>query len=148
MQRHNCLKFLSHDHHHGLMLSQLIKKGAPRFKTFPNSLEGKRQYTIQFYQVNLSNHFYEEENLLFPFVKGKDDSIDNLCDELINEHKIITQFIHSLEDKTDIEEKLDQLGILLTSHIRKEERELFLKIQHLFNDEDLLSLEQKLKRTG
>lgn len=147
MRRHNSLKFLSHDHHHGLMLAQLIKKGAPKYKTFPNTPEEKKEYTLQFYEDHLSKHFYEEENILFPFAAGKNISIDEMIDELVNEHKLISGIINSLKENSDYEDKLDRLGILLSSHIRKEERELFPKIQKEFNEKDLLTLEKKLKRS-
>jgi iron-sulfur cluster repair protein YtfE (RIC family) len=146
MRRHNSLVFLSQDHHQGLMLAQLIKKGAPAFKKFPNSAEGKKKYTLEFYHNELSRHFDEEENLLYPFVKGKNSSIDKLFDEIINEHKIIREIISSLADNINIEEKLDRLGKLLASHIRKEERQLFPSIQEQFNEEDLLTLELKIKK--
>jgi iron-sulfur cluster repair protein YtfE (RIC family) len=127
------------------MFAQMIKKGSLKYKTFPQTPERKKEYTLQFYEDHLSRHFAEEENLLFPFIKGKNIFIDKLSDELTNEHRIITEIIHSLKDKNRIEEKLDRLGTLLISHIRKEERELFPKIQKEFNEEDLLILEQKLK---
>ncbi|HVO73091.1 MAG TPA: hemerythrin domain-containing protein [Ignavibacteriaceae bacterium] len=146
MQRHSSLSLLSNDHHHALMLAQVIKKGAPRYKKFPGTLEGKKEFAIKFYRENLIPHFHEEENLLYLFVKGKNSSIDALFAEILNEHKIIEGIINSLKDNSDIEESLDRLGNLLISHIRKEERELFPMIENEFNEEDLLSLESELKK--
>jgi len=41
---------------------------------------------------------------------------------------------------------LDELGYLLESHIRKEERELFTSIQKILTEEELIQLGKKLKR--
>ena len=147
MRRHDSLKFLSQDHHHGLMLAQLIRKGAPEYRTLPNTPEEKKEYTIQFYRDHLSKHFSEEENILFPFIKGKNNSIDEMIYDLIKEHNLINDIIITLDDNPDFEIKLDRLGGLLNSHIRKEERELFPKIQQEFNEKDLLILQRKLKRS-
>ena len=49
--------------------------------------------------------------------------------------------LESFENKDDI---LNELGVLLESHIRKEERVLFEKIQNLLSDEELKQLEIKL----
>jgi len=42
IKRDKALHILSHDHHHGLILAQLIKKGSPQYKNLPNTTEGKK----------------------------------------------------------------------------------------------------------
>ena len=61
MKRHKALIPLSHDHHHGLLLPQLIKKNAPDYKGLPKDLEGKINYTLETYNSSLKNHFDDEE---------------------------------------------------------------------------------------
>ncbi len=144
IKRHKALHILSHDHHHGLILAQLIKKGSPQYKNLPDTTEGKKDYSIRFYNDELIKHFEDEEKILFPAVKGKHDEIDNLCEEIITEHKKIKQLINRLESDEDIENILDELGSILESHIRKEERILFGKIQEILTEDELSALENQL----
>ena len=143
MKRHKSIIALSHDHHHGLMLAQLIKKNAPEYKGLPTDLIGKVNHVKDSWEKELNLHFENEENILFPFVKGKDEEIDKLIEEVLEEHKLIESLVKKLDTHSDIESTLDQLGKALESHIRKEERELFQKIQLSFGEE-LNKLEGKI----
>ena len=144
IKRHKALHILSHDHHHGLILAQLIKKGSPQYKNLPTTTEGKKDYSIRFYNDELIKHFNDEENILFPVVNGKDDEIDNFIEEIIIEHKKIKQLVNQLESDEDVKNTLDKLGNLLESHIRKEERDLFIKIQEILTEDELTALENQL----
>lgn len=144
MKRHKSLILISHDHYHGLQLAQLIRKGAPKFKNLPNDVEGKKNYVIDFYENELLHHFYLEENIIIPIVKGKDKKIDKLFKEIIAEHEEIERDVESLKENINIEEKLDKLGYLLEDHIRKEERILFEKIQKTLSQEEMQKLEEEL----
>jgi len=144
IKRDKALHILSHDHHHGLILAQLIKKGSPHYKNLPNTTEGKKDYSIKFYYNELVKHFKDEEKILFPAVNGKDDEIDNLVEEIITEHKKIKQLINRLEADEDVEYTLNELGNILESHIRKEERDLFMKIQKILTNDELTALERQL----
>jgi iron-sulfur cluster repair protein YtfE (RIC family) len=147
LKRHKALHTLSHDHHQGLILSQLIKKGSPRYKKLPHTLEGKKDYTIRFYNDELRKHFEDEEKILFPMVKGKDDEIDNMVEEIISEHAKIKQLINKVESDEDVENKMDELGYILEMHIRKEERILFGKIQEILSEDELTALEKRLSES-
>ncbi|GMR25627.1 MAG: hypothetical protein BMS9Abin39_0938 [Ignavibacteria bacterium] len=142
MERHRALHSLSHDHHHGLILAQLIKKGSPHYKNLPDTTDGKKDYSIRFYNDELIKHFEDEEKILFPFVNGKSVEIDNLIEEIITEHKKIKQLVNQLDSDEDAENTLDELGSLLESHIRKEERNLFMKIQAILTEEELTAVEK------
>ena len=143
MKRHKSIIALSHDHHHGLMLAQLIKKGAPEYKGLPTDLAGKVNHVKESWEKDLKLHFENEEKILFPFVKGKDKEIDKLIEEILEEHKLIESLVKNLDTHSDIESLLDHLGKTLENHIRKEERELFHKIQMSFGEE-LNKLEGKI----
>lgn len=137
MKRHNNLIPLSHDHHHGLILANLIKLNAPVFKGLPNELSGKIEYTKNFFSLELVRHFKEEEEILYPLVKGKSKEIDILFREIFVEHLQIKKLIDQLDSSTEPHLILDKLGRLLENHIRKEERELFEMIQNEFNNGEL-----------
>lgn len=135
MKRHPSLIALSHDHHNGLMLAQLIKKGAPEYKGLPTDIIGKVKYAKEAWSKELKLHFKNEEEILFPFVKGKDNELDVLIEEILEEHKQIKGLVKSLDTSKNKKEVLNDLGFLLEQHIRKEERQVFQKIQQFFGDE-------------
>ncbi|HEX3072940.1 MAG TPA: hemerythrin domain-containing protein [Ignavibacteriales bacterium] len=144
MKRHKCLIALSHDHHHGLLLAQLVKKNAPDYQNLPKDIPGKIDYAKKFYHSDLSLHFKKEENALFPAVKGKDKELDELIRTLIAEHLKITHLVFDLDESGNAPAVLDELGHLLEDHIRKEERKLFPLIESNFNDEELEKIEREL----
>ncbi|HEX2960169.1 MAG TPA: hemerythrin domain-containing protein [Ignavibacteriales bacterium] len=146
MPRSKSLVPLSHDHHHALKLAQMLKKNAPRLESVPESPKEKARRALEFYESDLVVHFAAEEKVLYPFVKGKDKILDGLFKEIMEEHKEIRHLVESLlQAETGLEEKLDTLGRLLEGHIRKEERELFPRIQEVFSEDELNELNGKIK---
>ena len=143
MKRHPALIPLSQDHHQGLLLAQLIKKDAPDYNGLPKDLIGKMNYAKEVYTNDLVQHFKDEEELVFPFLKGKNKEVDKLISEILNEHILLKQKILSLDKNSDLINQLDEIGILLDEHIRKEERILFEKAQVLLNEEELKMIEKK-----
>ena len=144
MKRHTALYSLSHDHHQGLILAQQIKKGAPQYKGMPSTLEGKKEYALTFYRSELAKHFQGEEEILFPYVTGKNTELDKLISEIISEHRRMERLINALENTDNLESKMDELGWLLEQHIRKEERELFPDIEEILTEGQLSELKTKL----
>ena len=128
MKRHESLAPLSREHHAALILAQLLKKDAPVYKGLPTDVEGKLDYAVNFYTTDLILHFTKEEALLEK-VKHIDPAIAKLTMEILAEHADLTTRFLSLQTATDKETALDELGHLLQSHIRKEERVLFPLIQ-------------------
>ena len=147
LKRDKALHILSHDHHNGLLLAQLIKKGSPNYKYMPETTEGKKDYSIRFYNDELIKHFEDEEKILFPMVRGKDDEIDNIFEKILTEHIKIKQLFNQLELNENVEDTIDELGHLLESHIRKEERILFERIQEILTVDELTSLGNKLNES-
>ena len=145
MKRHPALIKLSREHHSGLMLAQLTKKGSPKYKNMPQDINSKLEYTLSVFSDEILPHFRFEENILIPFIRGKDNSIDKLSTEILNEHEKIYSIINSLSNNEDILENLYLLGELLDSHIRKEERDWFERIQLVLTNDEL---EELGRRTG
>jgi len=144
MKRHPALHPLSHDHHQGLILAQQLKKDAPQYKGMPSTLEGKKEYTLTFYKTELKKHFEDEEKILFPFVKSKNEDVDKLIKEIISEHRKMESLIKVLGETDQLENVLDELGWLLEKHIRKEERVLFVEIEKVLSEEELNMISTKL----
>lgn len=140
MKRHKSLIPLSRQHHDALLLAQLIKKDAPAYKGLPNDIKGKREYTLVRFRDHLVPHFEAEELILIPFILGKHEKIDKLCEQIIFEHQEILVLVEHIRAENNIETNLDKLGNLISLHVRKEERELFEIIQEVFTEEILLKL--------
>jgi hemerythrin-like domain-containing protein len=144
LTRHKSLYSLSHDHHHGLILAQVFKIDTPQYKGYPADPEGKAEIAVDFYEKDLKRHFQEEENILYPVLKERSAEIDALFSEIIDEHKQITNLIDLIKKKFKLADSLNELGVLLSAHIRKEERVLFTMIQELLTDKELDELEKAL----
>lgn len=144
IKRHKSLASLSRDHHQGLILAQLIKMDAPEYRGLPKNIPDKVKYTVSFFEDELMKHFRIEEEILYPSMKGRSNEIDSLFEEIFSEHKEIKNLVEMLETKENKADILNELGWLLESHIRKEERVLFEKIQNLLNEDELIQLEGKL----
>ena len=142
MKRHPVLAHFSREHHAALITSQFIRKGAPKYKGMPETIDGKKEYVIRFFDDHLRDHFSKEETILFANTKGITSSIDELIEELIKEHRTAESLIKKLKADADAEATLDELGALMESHIRKEERILFQQLQEKLPEEELMKLEK------
>jgi iron-sulfur cluster repair protein YtfE (RIC family) len=145
IKRHKALQPLSRDHHQGLIIAQVLKKNAPAYRGLPSTLEGKKEYSISFYNSELVKHFKMEEEILFPLVNGKNSEVDKLIEQIINEHRQLKRLIIEIQETAELENKLDEFGRLLEKHIRIEERILFPKIEKTLTEVQLFELETKLK---
>jgi len=145
LKRHSALINLSRDHYAGLLLASVLKKDSPDFKNMPTSPDEKAIHVKLKYDTELKAHFEAEEKILFPFVKGKAIELDKIINELIEEHRLLEAGIVGLASSTDLVTSLDNVGKLLESHIRKEERQLFEGIQEILTEGELGVLERKLQ---
>lgn len=130
MKRFESLQPLSRQHHSGLILAQLLKKGAPVYKGLPTTVQDKWKFAQQFYMNKLLPHMQLEELMIQKFLKGINNEMDQLANVLMEEHVIINQLFTSLNTINVKEADLHALGIFLEQHIRKEEREFFPLIQN------------------
>ncbi|MFZ2284006.1 MAG: hemerythrin domain-containing protein [Lutibacter sp.] len=131
IKRHEALKTLSHEHHHGLLLCWKIRTG------IKNNVELSRikKYTDWFYVNQLIPHFEVEEKYFFPIL-GKENE---LIKKAISDHRRLKRLF---EDDVDHQKSLSLIEEELDRHIRFEERVLFNEIQRKATQELLLSLEQ------
>ena len=142
MKRHEALVPLSRDHHEALILSQLLKNNAPVYKGLPETVEGKIDYATAFFEKELKKHFATEEKLFALVQKDGSEEIVKLTTALSSEHISLTKLFDEISTKENPIETMNQLGELLNSHIRKEERELFPLIQEQCSEEALEKISQ------
>ena len=136
MRRHESLIPLSRFHRSILFLALISKKNAPDVQGYPKTLEGKISYAIPFYEKKLQPHFRQEEEKLFPFIKNRHQALDRLVDELLFERKELHLLFGKLKASKN-EAVLNKIGELLEKHVRKEERQLFQKVQEIIPGEEL-----------
>ncbi len=143
MKRHSSIVSLSREHHGALILAKLLQKDAPPYKNLPSDLHGKAAYALTQYQTELAAHFLAEELSVLEQVRGVNEEIDILIEEISTEHKQLRDLFECITKSHHLEEDLHSLGCSLEKHIRKEERVLFPLIQDNCS-EDLLNHIQNL----
>ena len=112
---------LSHQHHNGLALCVLVNRS---LNEDPGAQNVTRQAgrIIDRYELELTNHFALEEEILFPACPSE------LTGELTREHREMEALVEGLRTHPtrDLIEKFTEL---LRRHIRREEEVLFESIQ-------------------
>lgn len=134
IKRHDALKPLSRDHHHGLLLSWKIRAGISKGVDAGRI----RRYAVWFYENHLIPHFAAEEKFVFPLL-GNDHEYSLRA---IAEHRRLESLFDSMDTQISL---LEQLEKELVAHIRFEERTLFNEIQKLCNETELALLKEEMK---
>lgn len=138
MKRHEVLIPFSQFHRSCLFLALIAKVNAPEVKGYPTDIDGKIHYAIDFYNGPLTDHFDQEE-VLWNYVKVKSDKLSQIIEELEAERRGIVELFQVLIANSS-ESTLNQIGNLLESHVRKEERVLFQQIQSDLTEEELFKI--------
>jgi len=113
---------LSQQHHNGLALCVLTRRSLAADASAA-SVAKLAQRVIDTYELELAEHFEIEEQVLFPAC-GKMAIIE----ELVQEHRALEGLIAELRGAPSTA-LLEQICVLLSAHIRREESELFENIQ-------------------
>jgi hypothetical protein len=132
LKRHEALKPLSKDHHHGLLLCWKIREG----KKKEVETERIKSYTDYFYYSQLKPHFKFEEEEIFVLL-GQDHP---LVKRALAEHNRLQ---HLFEETNNIDRALSEIEKELEEHIRFEERVLFNELQQEASLDALENLKNK-----
>jgi len=126
-KRHPALIALSHDHHHALALALSCRKHAlGQIRPGDATAVQEQAARVQaFFQESLVPHFAAEEKILFPLMLAESPGAKTMVDGLLREHERLRRDVASLDGKASLQRALFDLGDLLESHVRTEERELF-----------------------
>ena len=144
MKRHPSLAPLSRDHHQALILAQMLKKGSPAYKGLPTEINEKGDYAYRFYKDDLIHHFEKEEVIVISHIQGINTELDQLAEELRQEHRTLSGLFDEIKNTGDLVNHLDLLGQTLEQHIRKEERIFFPMIQAYCGEKILDEIETLL----
>jgi hemerythrin-like domain-containing protein/quercetin dioxygenase-like cupin family protein len=142
VKRHPALVPLSHDHHHGLVQARRLRRAAGGSDE-ASRVRAAKEFAA-FFGRETAEHFREEEALLFPLLAGRSETAQALLAETALQHAEIRALVARLERSlaagTVDAELLAELGALLESHIRLEERQLFPLAEQLVPAEELDAL--------
>lgn len=138
MKRHRALVPLSHDHHRALVEARRLRRAAGG-----SDPEAAAAF-LRFFARESREHFREEEEALFPLVVGFPEAREPLARALL-EHQRVRALAALLQRRLDgggdVAESMRELGELLESHVRYEERLLFPLIERLLDDATLAGLD-------
>ena len=136
MLRDKSLIPLSHQHQHALALCVRIERASP----IPSSDLGAWQSEIALlFRGVIGIHFAAEEQVLFP-AAGSLAELIPLVEDLLRDHAVLRESFAQAGAGTMSARELSAFGQRLSAHIRKEERELFEKLQAAMCPEELADL--------
>ncbi len=122
MKRRPALLQLSRDHHTALVLAQRIAKAADE------AAVGRLLASVPaFFERELEPHFQTEEATLLPRLEAAGETA--LVARTLDEHRLLRSLAARLADGDNT--SLKPFGDALNSHVRFEERELFVTAERV-----------------
>jgi hemerythrin-like domain-containing protein len=133
---------LSRQHQHALALCVRIDRALLVGEV---ALEPWQSEIQLIFQQEVSIHFVAEEKTLFPAAEKFPD-LRALVAELREEHEALRLFFSRAAERSLDEEGLRRFGETLSTHIRKEERQLFEGMQERMTAGELATVGAELDR--
>jgi hemerythrin-like domain-containing protein len=149
MKRKEQLIPLSQEHHQSLALA---KKCIDISRSNDMTLISDQcKLIVNNFDEIWENHFSIEEQTLFNLASSYNDQMRCLCDDLVSQHQLLREMKQQMQQGDY--SNLEKFGIILKTHTRTEERELFPQVERLFNQDDLnevfrSSREKRVKKYG
>ena len=139
IKRHEALHPLSHHHTQALFIALKLKQVGTEKSKF--SIGEVKQDVQDFWETEGNEHFREEEEILLTAFAQYASIERPEIEEMLLEHVKIRAQMDTLLQKEEIDISLmNDLGVLLESHIRKEERIIFPMIEEALPEEKLQEL--------
>jgi hemerythrin-like domain-containing protein len=143
MLRDKNLVPLSRQHQRALALCVRINR-APL--STPRDLDAWQAEIQQHFEQEIQYHFAAEEADLFPAAR-RFPELRSLVEELIADHTQLRNYFTNATNRTLDRAALRQFAELLSTHIRKEERQLFERMQKRMAPEELHKIGVSLDTT-
>jgi len=140
MLRDKNLVPLSRQHQHALALCVRIDRASP---IGDSDLAAWQREVTQLVQTEIGIHFAAEEQVLFPAAR-KFQELVPLVDDLLADHVDLRAQFAQANNQTLAAADLSVAAQRLSAHIRKEERQLFERLQKLMSHEELALLGKQL----
>jgi len=132
MLRNKNLVPLSRQHQHALALCVRIERASP---ICDSELDAWQSEIAQHFRAEIRVHFAAEEQVVFPAARAFAE-LNPLLEELLSDHAWLRERFALAEARKLPAQELSTSGRRLSEHIRKEERQLFERLQ------DLLPMDQ------
>lgn len=133
MLRDKSLVPLSRQHQHALALCVRINRATLSTRRELDAWQAEIQ---QHFEQEIQYHFAAEEAGIFP-VAQRLPELRSLVEELVADHAQLRNYFISARNRTLDRKALRQFAELLSTHIRKEERQLFEKMQERLTQDEL-----------
>ena len=143
MLRDKALVPLSRQHQHALALCVRIDRAQPKAEA---DLELWQAEITRQFQQEIRIHFAAEELVLFPAAREFNE-LASLVEELSGEHTMLREDFAQAEARGLSAEGILGFAQRLSAHIRKEERQLFERMQELMSKEEIAALGAILEET-
>jgi hypothetical protein len=141
MLRDKSLIPLSRQHQHALALCVRIDRASPIGDA---ELAAWQAEIVQLFRAEITIHFAAEESFIFPAARKFQDLIP-LVEELLIDHAALRGSFTKAEAGNMSAAELSAVAQRMSSHIRKEERQLFERMQELMKPEELAILGHNLE---
>lgn len=139
MLRNKNLIPLSRQHQHALALCVRIERASP-----VTDLAGWQAEVAQQFRGEIAVHFAAEERIVFPAAREFEE-LGALVAELLGEHVQLRASFAAAEAGRMSGRELAAFAGQLASHIRKEERRLFERLQELLSEEAIGTMGRELE---
>jgi iron-sulfur cluster repair protein YtfE (RIC family) len=141
MLRDKSLIPLSHQHQHALGLCVRIERASPIGTA---DLAAWQVEAGELFRAEIEIHFAAEEQVLFPAARSFRELV-SLVEKLQADHVWLRECFAQAETHSLSAEKLSALAQRLSAHIRREERQLFERLQELLRPGELATLGKHLE---
>jgi iron-sulfur cluster repair protein YtfE (RIC family) len=131
---------LSRQHQHALALCVRIDRASP---IGDSNLAAWQAEITQLCQTEIEIHFVAEEKAVFPAARYFQE-LAPLVEELLADHADLRAIFAKAEGQQLSAEDLFTAAQQLSAHIRKEERQLFERLQQLMSQEQLAIMGKQL----
>lgn len=148
MKRHPALVALSDDHHHELVQARRLLTAAAAPEAERRSVAAA--YVETFFRDTV-DHFRREEETVFPLYARQPEADAELLGRILREHMVLHGLARALRAEVAAGEvtgeALAELGSLLRTHVRLEERQLFEHLQRIVPSSELDALAPRPRST-
>ena len=141
MLRNRNLIPLSHQHRRALVLCVRIDRASP---VGDADLAAWQAEIAQHFQSEMRIHFSAEEGVLFPAAR-RFPALVPLVEELLLDHFMLRESFAKAEAHAMSAADVSAFAEHMSAHIRKEERQLFERLQELMTQEQLALLGKDLE---
>jgi hemerythrin-like domain-containing protein len=141
MLRDKSLIPLSRQHQRALALCVRIDRAAPIADA---DLPAWQAEATQLFQTEITIHFTAEEQVVF-LAARKFQELISLVEDLIRDHSALRASFAQAEAGNMNAAELSAFAQRMSAHVRKEERQLFERLQQLMTQEELARLGENLE---